>query len=282
MFEFKSCQELIERVEKTLESFGASGFLDQGDFYRQIKEVLINLNIPACNEKELVIKIDGNSFPKPDDMRTVWAIWPLSYQKAVDETYTLSKRRFEFFSEMSVNRYEVNNCGDESIYDNELLSEGNMITITEKVKETAIASIDFKTHVPLKIISKNTNICLYNNEISNHEDSCYYSNGKFTFNFSDAWLMFQYFAFEKDFDGLPMIPDEIKIEQAIESYLIYKFMLKAYYNNEADVQQRLQYSEMQYRNDFQAASRFVNTPTFKSMMNYALRKKNKWNKFNLV
>jgi hypothetical protein len=104
----------------------------------------------------------------------------------------------------------------------------------------------------------------------------------------DGWLLtmfekdsiyMQYYGTPIDEDFLPMIPDQVDIEKAIE-YYIYKKLFEGFYLNSSvpDIPQRLQYVTKEFDFYFAQARYWCKLPTFQRMVQ-SLRIQRGLNKF---
>ena len=268
MLTFKSSEQLIARVESTLDSFKASGLLDSGDFYRWTKEILSRLNIPAYNAVYSMQVVDNYKIAKPDDMSAIWSAW--RYDEEGGTSTFVEKQienRFTYFS-TTESLCKTDECDvdcNSKMYE----ENGNIIINKLYLKGTSITK---KYCNPTRIKIKNHK----GNWDGHSEHEASVDTNYIHFNFKNGYVYLQYYAFEVDENGLPMIPDVVQIEDAIETYIIYKFFLKQYYNNTFDVSQRLQVSKDLADRAFSNAVSWVKLPAANDMIDAILRKRRKF------
>lgn len=276
---FKSSDELIARVTKQLSSFNSSGLLDQGDFYRWIKEILSLLNIPAYSPIHTIIPLNGdNKIIIPEDMYQLWSVW-----KYEDGGYTTTpEKHFQYQTRALVTETQcLEKCNDVC---HELYEEGDIL-VTKHFIETSGGYVTRKHYnrTPIKVVNYKINQCNSNSpSLSNRSPyNASMDNHYINFNFSEGSVYLQYYAMMLDDDGLPMIPDVAEIELTIENYIVYRLFQELYINNSIDALQRMQYFEIKYKEAFDKAKTWVKTPSFKSMLEQAQKNKGRYKLFEL-
>lgn len=277
---FKKCDELVDRVEKFLDSYSAAGMLDRGDFYRWIKEILTKLNVPAYSPVHRVENIEDGKLAIPDDVYQIWALYKyksIPKTKKLNEIYppeaeteTISKyecynechdpctvRHIEHKYNTMIIKHYLDNSWWESSY-----QEGSLLQLKPyKLEICDKDSVSLKVKSGLQVTT---------------------DNNYFYFNFDEGAIYLQYYKLMLDEDGLPMIPDVTQIEQAIEYYIMYKSLQKIYINGEENVVQRMDFLKNEYDMHFRIASSWVRLPTAKSLIEYGKLLRNKYNIFERV
>ena len=93
-------------------------------------------------------------------------------------------------------------------------------------------------------------------------------------------ILLQYLAFPFDEEGYPMIPDAPKIEEAIETYIMYKMMEYFYINDITNnALQKMQYFQEKYRIAHKSALNYVKLPSYQDSVDTAY--KNIRNRFKI-
>lgn len=273
---FKSADQLIARVSKTLNSYQASGLLDEGDFYRWIKEILAQLNIPAYSVVHRIISVEDYKYQIPEDVYKIWALYRYNVKSEYKQEKHLQNTITTRISEYSC----IDECGDvcdlECHPAQKYLVTKNYATPIPYVKEYENGALLKLKNYKLEMCDKESP-SIYNNSLlevsmdSNH----------FYFNFEKGSVYIQYFRMLLDENGIPMIPDVVQIEKAIETYIIFRFFQELYYNTTADVLQRMQYSELQYTQAYSIARSWVKLPSAKSLIEYGKLLRSKYKVFQV-
>jgi len=274
---FKSSEQLISRVNKTLNTFKSSGLLDEGDFYRWIKEVLTLLNIPSFTPVHAIVPVEGNKLRVPDDMYQLWSVWRYEEEKKGDPTPIRHYQRQAryYVQEDTLQSQCEDNCTT-------ITHDKEMMISKFYIEETPVTTV-YKSRQPVKIVNYAVNKCSADSPSLNISSSLQANidNNYFYFNFSDGSVYLQYYKLQLDFNGLPMIPDVSEIELAIEAYIIYRFFQELYYNGTTDALQRMQYAKNEYTTLFDKAKTWVKTPTARALYNIAMKTRGRFNMYEL-
>lgn len=276
---FKKCDQLIARVEKALHSYLAAGMLDRGDFYRWIKEIITKLNVPAYSPVHRIQNIEEGKLIIPDDVYQIWALYKYD---AIPKTKKLQEITPEFETE-TIQRYECyNECSDPC--DVHHIEHKYNTMIVKHYIDNSWWENTYEQGNLLQLKNYKIDICdkdgpsfKIKNDLQVTMDNNY-----FYFNFDEGAIYLQYYKIMLDEDGLPMIPDVTQIEQAIEYYIMYKFLQQVYINGEENVLQRMQFMRLEYDNYYRIAANWVRLPTAKSLIEYGKLLRNKYKVFERV
>lgn len=265
---FISSERLVSRVVKQLNSYQSAGLLDEGDFYRWIKEILVTLNIPAFSEVHKIVSVEDGEALVPEDLHRLDTLW---YYEECKEN-----RKPELHLQNQVrSRIHTKECIDPCGNPCEIEEDPNILVVKYFVQDEGYRYKRFKNKEQLFVKNYKKDPC--DDEVKN----VIMNNGKFHFNFDEGTVYIKYQTILLDDDGLPMIPDEVKIEQAIEDYIVYRFFQESYYNNYFDALQRMQYSEQKYLLSFGKALSFTKLPTVQSMLEVAKRLRNRYTRLEI-
>lgn len=278
---FKSAKPLIDRVAKELASYVDAGYLDTGDFYRYIKEMLAELNIPAFSPVHSIVNLNGNYKVKvPDDMYQIWSVW--RYKCATTQTDDVD--HYQGQSKWLVFK---NSCEDK-VSDCPLIYKESESIITTKwyIRESGeTVSYKYKADGPIKLQNFKLNDCSDGSPILKVKDSANIASmdsNYFYFNFTEGSVYMQYFTMMKDEFGVPMIPDIVQIERAVENYIIYRSFRQLYYDTTLDVVNRMQLAKLEDQQTFDKAKTYVKFPTFQEVINIGRSAKGKYKMFELA
>jgi len=274
---YKSAEVLISRVKENLSSYDSAGIIDSGKFYFYIKRELQLLGNYVYIENEQVLTIENNKCLLPTDFIKLYALYELegAEQKLVR---TGIQNDFTYVQHIESEKFIDDNC--ESICE----TEKNVIRVTNSFETTELVK-----PLPSKLLrySKrvNTELC--------HEDSPNFKstslqefnidNNYLYFNFDKGRVLLQYLAFPFDDEGYPMIPDDAKLEQVIEDYIMFKVFEYFYLNDTTNnALQKMQYLELKYRESHKSALNYVKLPSYQDSVDAAYRSvKNRFNIFEV-
>lgn len=268
----KSSDELIARVESSLKSFKAAGLLDSGDFYRWIKEILMKLNIPAFNRVHTILEVNNYKATSPNDMQTIIDLYRY-------DSYDSSSRYNTYEQPAFVSTYfKLNDVEDDCCKEEDCICQTSDYKLLHRRTFLNVPKEEYYCNAREIYLTNYKQIGCDVNSPSRKlaKDQATYSNSTFHLNFDSGYIYVRYNSFELDEDGLPMIPDVVQIEDVIEKYIIYKFLLEQYYNNNFDAIQRFQLAKQLYDEAYGVALRYVKLPTFKSVMRIAEKQKRKF------
>ena len=270
---FKSSEQLIERVKESLHSYQASGQLDQGLFYRWIKEILAKLNVPAYSVAHKILDIEDGKVLIPDDVYQIWALY--RYEETSEKVRTYYKE------ETTTRRIEGTTCYDQCSDPCDIQKECDSLIVTKETTD----HFQTRTYSDGALLSlKNYKLERCDSESpSIHNKSSLEAtmdNNYFYFNFDSGSIYLQYFRMMME-DGLPMIPDVVQIEQAIEYYIMYKFVQSLYINGEGDAIQRMQILQQEYNFHYGVARSWVKLPTARSLIEHGKLLRNKYKIFDV-
>ena len=158
------------------------------------------------------------------------------------------------------------------------------IRIKRYVNDTAHS--DYEYHHPrlLKLSPNVKSKCVedcvnfsYHHHCHRH-DEITITNGTILTNFNDGHIYMQYYAFPYDEDGLPMIPDVLEVEKAVEWYIKSQILLNFWFADDvANVQTKWQKAEVEAEK-WMAEARYIGRlPSFSGMVN-SIRNKRGLNK----
>jgi hypothetical protein len=279
--EFTSSDKVYAKVNSLLFSYGNAGLLDEGDYYDWTKNVLVRLNIPSFTEKEIILEVRNNKAVVPDDFYMLWSLWRCNRCNSSSNT----ENRIEFQSSYSFYQQDLT-------YNKGVVDCKTVITPTEEniIRRNVYFQDNTQNYedswCDVKLMSARN----INREIVAKDCPNFYSKLEHHFsindkeiycNFKEGYLVLQYYALEKDADGLPMIPIIPHVEDAVEAYIIYRVMQKMWYNNIGDVERMYRGAETDYLKRFREASDYINLPTYASMIKMAYSTHRKYSKFLL-
>ena len=75
MIAYRSSDILFSRIKDQLSSYSLTGLLDEGIFFDWVKVMLMKLNIPAFNQKEIILEVIDKTADLPEDFHLLWSVW---------------------------------------------------------------------------------------------------------------------------------------------------------------------------------------------------------------
>lgn len=275
----RNSEILFSRINKYLSSFTNSSDIDENDWYFYTKSVLKRLNVEGTTVAETVLSVDNYKTYLPDDFSSLWALWKTDGCERDETIYKEHQQdKLIFYYEDTCLKKNKEGCFTSSLIPSETT---NVIMRDVYVGETIHQREYYKDVHLLKMGNKRNGLCVEGclNKSAKSEDEFILNENNASFTFKEGNVLLQYFAFAKDEDGLPLIPDDVRIEEAIEYYIIYKELEKKFITGEENVLQRMQYAQMKSDEKFNIAKTHLHFPTWKSMVEYARKNQTKNHKY---
>ena len=251
--EFKSSDILISRIKENLSSYDSAGVVDTGKFYFYIKEELRLLGEYVYITKEDLLPVENKKTALPKDFIQLYALYNVNAnsKKVVLDGYLPDKTYTKFLQDCQENTIVVREKTIVIDRDVVIKNEGALLKYSGKVD----TDLCFKDSPNYGVKSEN--------EFNIDRNYIYLNIDK-----GDVYL--QYLAFPYDEEGYPMIPDEVKIEKAIEYYIMYKTFEYFYLNDIINsALQKMQYFQQLYNLAHREALLYVKLPTFESLKELA-------------
>jgi hypothetical protein len=280
---FVSAEEVFANVKTMLSSYDSAGFINDPDLFRWTRDCVDKFGTYSYKDQSILLEIDGYKAAKPEDFKLIKDIFLCSLEDESGKETTTYKTYYgrdkiytitDNFSTMCYDKCHV--CHDDSeTYIRRIVS--SELTHTEE-------KVHLKGMTPLSINKRLTKDKCYKH-CSNLKSTCKYSfdltSTDIVTNFEKGFINLQYFALVVDEDGYPELLDDTKTLIAVEDYLIYKSLQKIWLNSDADVQIKMQYYEGKSRQSTADAINHSKLDTFRSLVEYAKKRKNYSNIFNI-
>lgn len=270
---FKNSSFLFSRIKRRLKNLTVVGLIDENNFPEYVADILNMLGIAVFKEEEAILTVKNKKACLPDDFKLLYAAY-----KCTPDKPSINKRHYQ---NRSVFEYDITseiycsgqNCNIECDYDDRVIEK---LTLRQFVNEGTLETI-FTRPTLLKLSpnvkSKYAEDCL--NLHSTSTDEITIDNGFIYTNFDDdAKIYIKYYALPLDDEGLPMIPDIIEVEKAIEAYIIYHIFLDAWLTDDIpNALHKMQYLEKEYDEAMGNARYISKLPSFSKMVNQIKTKK---------
>lgn len=275
---FKSSDILISRIKENLSSYDSAGIIDAGKFYFYIKRELQLLGNYIYNDELVTLDINNNKCLLPEDFIKLYALYSLQDDMR-DKVYerTGVQQDLVYVTNTLVSDIDVDDCG------NKCYTETSLERLTTTVSTNYPIDGAVNTNRLLRYSGRvNTELCdvespnFYSKDLQEFNID---SNYIYT-NFKTGKVLLQYLAFPFDEDGYPMIPDVPKLEEAIESYIMFKVLEHFYINDITNnALQKMQYFQQKYTMAHKSALNYVKMPGYQESIDAAY--KNVRNRFKI-
>lgn len=252
-----------------LSSYSLTGMLDDGNFSDWVKVILMKLNLPAFNQKEVVLDVIDYKIDLPEDFHLLWAVWICDK----GETKRVNKDAYQG----TISFTQEDTCYERTGECYTLEPVAHKVIKRNYYMSNEVETTTYKNTRLLKLINKHvkcSDSCV--NYRVDSDEQYFISDNSLQFNFEKGSVILQYFAFEVDENGLPMIPDDVRIEETLEAFITYRLFQKGYYNNIADLRDRMLFSKQDYETKYVEAERHLNIPEYKTMVEYGKKRLNRW------
>jgi hypothetical protein len=267
--QFKSTDSLFARVRKKLNSFDNAGILDEGDWYKYIKDVIVDLGCAVYEEHEAIVMVKDFKGPLPDDFSYLYAAYKCTPDIAnTDSKNTLFPQTgFVFYIDETHEPYKQ--CKNCYAAKREFV-DGEKITIRTYIQGQPLL-LNFSNRQLLQLSGNVKGLCdekcknlFYrcNYEIT-LDKSTLYAN----FNNDSVYMKYYGLALDRE-SGLPMIPDHSYIENAIEDYIVYRIFEDFWFNGSVpDIENRYRVAKSNSVESMSQARYWTKMPTFQNAIN---------------
>jgi hypothetical protein len=268
--QFKKNDALFARVRRRLRSFNNAGLLDEGDWYWYIKELLENLGVAVCEEREAVIMVKNYKGPLPDDFSYLYSAYKCTPENSTESKNNLwPQTGFVFYIDEIHEPYrQCKNCYSAK----RDFIEGEKYTVRTYIQgEPAIMNFHQPQLLHLGAGAKSfcTKDCKNKNIFGTNMGEITLDKTTLYANFEEDGVLIKYYAFPLDPEtGLPLIPDNTIFEKAIEEHIIYNTLKDMYLNSEIpDFQNKLAMVAADYAKAFGQAEFLAKLPSFQTVIN---------------
>lgn len=264
---FKTAGFIFSKVKRDLKSFGAANLLDEDEFPKYVADVLRELGMSAYKEEDAILTVKRGKALLPKDFMQLHAAY-----KCCGSNATRGGRHFQnkniFENDITCEVLgRKNNCKIHCECPDKIIER---VTIKQYVNEN---ECNEQTYNKISLLKLSPNVrekcsddCL--NHISSSADEISITNGAFLTNFDDGDIYLKYYAFPQDDDGMPMIPDIVFVEKAVENYIKWQILLNFWAVSDVpDMLQKVQYFEAAYNKAIATAHYNNKLPAFSTLVN---------------
>lgn len=263
--QFKSSEQLFARIKKRLSSFDSLGLIDDGDFYEYVTDVLRELGLAVLKECEAVVHVKDSQARLPNNFFMFHAAFKctpdFSMTKSINEQKPLI-----YYTDTEVSQECPNKCCIECT--------GREIGKTKIVIRTFINGDEwigrYTNPIQLKLSPNVKALCTEDclSLFSSNLDEITIDDQKIIrTRFDCGSIYLQYYGLPFDENELPMIPDQIEIEKAIEYYIYSQVFEDMMWNSTvANVVTLLQDARNQFNFHMGQARYWSRLPSFNRMI----------------
>ena len=273
---FVSPQSLINKVRSNLKSFDAAGLIDEGDFYDWIKYILTYLNVSSYCPQMAIMELRNKKAALPSNFAYVYAGYELQPVTKLGNSHLIGGSIITIEKEVTGNCETITPCTEleeDCVINTKYFVEGS------NMKFANPRLIRLSPQVSHVMVDGE---CLSLSSNSRKEFFISRNSKTITTNF-DGWFMFMYYGFPVEEEtGLPAIPENEIIQEAIEYYLMKRIMELWWLNSSApDLERRLAAVTNTFDEKMGDAKLWVQTPSFQTLLNLGHRRRSLLDKYQL-
>lgn len=267
---FKSAEYIYSKIKRDFKGFGYVNLIDDSDFPLYTAEVLKKLGNSAYKEEDAILFIKDGKAQLPIDFKNIYAAYKC-HDCNKDDHLQIYQGRSTYEYKLTCDTLCRNNgCVLECENEQELVQR---VTVRQYVNDT-VYNHEFNNFHLLKLSPNVKDHCSDNclNFSGNHHhhnhDEITINNKCIHTNFHDGAIFLQYYAFPQDENGLPMVPDILEVEKAIEWYIKKELLTNLWFTGDLPNAQNLwQKAEVEYEK-WMAEARFIGKlPAFSTLVN---------------
>ena len=281
--DFKTTDSLFAKIKENLYSFDAAGLIDEGKFNKDVQYILNVLGCMWYKDGEEMLKVSNYNTCLPEGFTELEALYKCDLCGISDieqpDGIVFSKLTFSHYPETQIPDPHAPQACPVSYWDSD---PTNIFNVHEQLLiQRGTQTHRYSPPTLMKIGNVNTKrTCSKKcpNHYSQAQDTFTIQNGKIYTNFKEGELLIYYKAFPLDDDtGLPMIPDNVIIEKAIEDYIMYNTLKFLRVNGDASVSQLLPLFQQDADKSMEKAIYLTKLPSFQTMVHSVRLMKKKLN-----
>ncbi len=285
---FVSSERLIASVLEDLSSFDANNQLDSGRWYTMIKKVVSDLGVACYKYKHALLYIDSYKDQIPCDFAIMESAFLVKdpCNESGDGIINYQGRSIIWDDTTEATVVEQGQC-EGCDYRTCKLEPFKEVTVREYVKglpQTYTYPILYPLHVNNRLSKAwclPKSICFG----SNSKQEVSVNNGELYCNFEKGIVLFNYYAYPYDENNLPEIPENPKIQLAVEHYIKWKALENIWVNNgdTSGVQQKMMYFKNEFENNsYPDAEYVVKLTSFNTSVDMARTARKSLNVYQLI
>ncbi len=265
--DFKTTDSLFAKIKEDFSSFNSSGLIDSGRFFQDVKYIINLLGMNWYREVQEMLEVDNYKTILPEDFYQLDFAYKCTgnYYASNSPGILLTQQTFDHYDDFNKD-WHSKQCDNKccvpttcifNSYEQILVSRGDDVYCYSKPLLLKLGNVDTKRCC--------TNTCA--NIYSNSQETITIQNGHIYTNFREGSIYISYNAFPIDTEtGLPLIPDNVRIEKCIEYYIKKNIIESLWVNSDADVAQKMSYFNQMYRDALSDAQYETKLPTFNNLV----------------
>lgn len=298
-FNMVSSAPILSRIEEELQSYSANGVLDTGKLYVQLKWFSQMLGLAVFEKDEVILKLKDFRAELPCNFYALDSAW-LCDQHG-------SKVNLNFQAQLQV--YTQKTC-------EEVINHGNCyLPNTNQLYVPSISACNMntpltKTDIVEYVASPNNNILHWRHptllrltpgksikrfcskdcqnifshcpdEISiNKQGDSYYLFS--TLREPVIYIEYYSYPISKE-DGLPLVPEDAILQEALFSHLEYYFFRQIYLNgDDTNLENKIKFLKEESESKMNQALTLSKMPSFNKMVQLGRRVRNKWSSYEVL
>lgn len=271
--EFKTTDSLFSKIKEDFASFNSSGLIDSGRFFSDVKYILSLLGKNWYVEKQIMLDVENYKVALPDDFQQLDFAYKCSASKELPKGVVMTKQTFDHYPLLQdLDWHSAHGCEDTCYTPptNCIFNSFEQILVTRGDDVYC-----YSNPVLLKLGNIDTKRCCVKNCVNMYAtctDTISIQNSHIYTNFERGSIYLSYNAFPVDEEtGLPLIPDNVRIEKCIEYYIKKNIIESLWVNSDADVAQKVPYFNQQYMQALGDAQYETKLPTFNRLVEQVRR-----------
>ena len=245
IFDFKPATFIIDKVKRRLKTFNEQGRINQYDCIEYIYDAMRDIGVPNLFiPKYAIVEIVNHKGYLPSNQHDYCDIYQLisAYSIQKDSCVSLVKALFNVETNTDKTVEKVDNCtGEETIKITVTTSltkigecpieEQGFCKITKSTSTDKIIPF-IKLGYPMRYGGQWMKILSDSNNTTNilgSADTFMIDRHEILTSFKDGWVLLFYNSFDFNEEGIPMVPDNIDVEKALEAFLIMRLLEEDYY-----------------------------------------------------
>jgi len=290
---FISSDRLLSQIQEDLSSYDANNQLDPGRWYDFIKKIVSDLGIYCYERKYELVWLKNSTGKLPCNFQVLDSAFMVSTTECLNGCPP-GEGPLHFQGKSIIWNDTTTACAFQDTKCNEgcedyrtcTVNSFQEITVREYVRGLPY-TYSLPLIYPLHINRRNSKSWCLPHSIcfgSKAKDEISIANGTVYTNFDEGVVLLNYYAYPYDDEGLPMIPDNPKIQLAVEQYIKWKAFEILWTNgDDAGAQSKMLY----FKNEFQTTSYpdaeyYVKLTSMSDMMNMARTNRRRLSIYQLI
>ncbi len=296
--EFVPSDALFSRIQEELSSYSNAGQLDVGKLYPEVRLFIQSLGIPCYDIEEAVLTLTNHQIELPCNFYMLESAWlcddngssfngtfnspVVIYKQQVHETVELGKTcSMSPTQPIQATLGLIDVCGRETALEK--------VTITTRIEGRDTQQALYNNLRLLRLRNNAKNKCIDkcpNLFVESPNDISIFKKGDALILHSSLerpTIYLRYFVYPMDDNGLPMIPDDSIIQNALYRKLIaYIFRMMWYNGDDPNIQQKIQDADFQAKTAMDDCYFYTKLPSWNKMVNTARRERKRYYSYEVL